>query len=203
MYNYITAVHGNELSPVVALSQIRKSFVIANKMAVIHRKRYINVDMNSIFGLDGDSYEYDVAKNILNNIDGDVIDFHTFSCHSHPFAIITDEKMVDLAMKTGVNYIIHMKHNIKGGHSLIDLTDGVSVEVGSHTDFKSIDNTISVIKNLEEGFSKRKQEVYEVYDIIDRPGVYVNFSEHSDGFIPVLAGEKSYDFYGLKARKIS
>jgi hypothetical protein len=42
--------------------------------------------------------------------------------------------------------------------------------------------------------------VYEVYEEISEEGLYKNFIMHEKGFIPVLAGETSYDFYGLKAR---
>ena len=47
--------------------------------------------------------------------------------------------------------------------------------------------------------------LYEVYDVISKPGEYENFKEHKDGFIPILANESEYErhgIFGLKARKL-
>lgn len=161
------------------------------------------MDMNKAFGLKGTSTEEKLARNLLRKIDKRdcVIDLHTCSAKTEPFAIITDLKMLPLAKTLGLKYVVHMKHNIKNGHALIDYRNGVSVETGMHNTQEAFTNTIKVAKNVLLG-KVYQVTLLEVFGIITKPGKYVNFQTHKDGYIPVLAGEKAYDFVGLKARFI-
>jgi hypothetical protein len=109
--------------------------------------------------------------------------------------------MIPLAAKTGLEYVVIMRHNIKNGHSLINYHDGISIESGRHDTKESYDMTLRIVENIQSA-KARPIKIYEVYEKITKPGEYVNFVEHPDGFIPILAGEKAYDFYGLKAKRV-
>ena len=131
-----------------------------------------------------------------------VLDFHTTSAKTPPFAIITDPKMLNFAKTLGLNHIILMKHNIKAGHALINHYNGVSVEAGTHNSPEAFENVIRIVNSATKG-EKHTAILYEVYGLIETPGKYINFVKHSDNFIPILAGERAYDFYGLKARIVN
>ncbi|MHB8904099.1 MAG: M14 family metallopeptidase [Patescibacteria group bacterium] len=202
---FVTGVHGNEPIPVFALAGNKLSQIIANPKALSLGKRFLDRDLNSSFGVRGNGYEIKRAKEILNLIPKNchIIDFHTFSAVSEPFVVIVDKKMIKLALQTGIKHIVLMEHNIKKGNALINHRDGISVEVGGHEDYKSFLTTMKVINNIKERQMKIKEvNLYSVFGVIKKPGKYINFKKHQDGFIPVLAGEKAYDFYGLKAKKI-
>lgn len=107
--------------------------------------------------------------------------------------------MIPLAQTTGLQHIVYMAHNIKKGHALINYRRGISIETGPHFSLKTVFNIVKILKNLKAQ-KRHRAKIYQVYGIIDYPGNYHNFSPHSYGFIPVLAGEKAYPFYGLKAK---
>lgn len=203
---YITSVHGSEPMPVLALAQMGIPQLVANPRALARGVRYTEQDLNASFGTEGMTYEEVRAREIMTQVNAGsaVVDFHTFSCVSDPFAIIVDLKQLPLAVRTGVKHVVYMKHNIKAGHALINHIPGVSVEVGSHTDPGSFAFTQKTVRSLESGRT-HKVRLYEVYDRILMKGKYKNFHE-KDGFVPVLYGERAYDgsnFYGLKAREIT
>jgi len=203
---YVTGIHGDEIAPIIALASIGERFLIANPLATVKGRRFIEMDMNQAFGVENSDklFEQRLADELLTKIPEEnyVIDFHTFSAVSEPFAVVVDDKMIGLASTLGVDHVVYMKHNIKNGHALINYRDGISIEVGSHQDIRSMQKTIQVVNCLKTG-AKRPVKVYEVYDKITKPGEYTNFQKHKEGFIPVLAGEKAYDFYGLKAKLVS
>ena len=200
---FVAGLHGNERMPIKALKENGIPFILGNLRAAKKRTRFIKSDLNASFGLKGDSYEIKRAKKILEKInDKDlVVDFHTTSAPTPPFAIVVDKKMIPFAARTGLKYAVFMKHNIKKRHALINYRDGISVEAGTHDSKKSYNITLRTVKNILAG-RKQSINIYEVFGKIVKPGRYVNFRKHSEGFIPILAGEKAYDFYGLKARRI-
>lgn len=201
---YVTGIHGNEIAPIIGLASIGEPFLIANQPATVKGQRFIDIDMNQAFGGGNELLEQRLANELLTRIPENrvVIDFHTFSAVSDPFAVVVDENLIDLASTLGVDYVVYMKHNIKDGRALINYREGVSVEVGRHQDIQSVQKTVEVVERLRMGTSN-PVKVYEVYDKITKQGKYTNFQEHEEGFTPVLAGEKAYDFFGLKARLVS
>ena len=196
---FVTALHGDEVTPVLALSSINADQIVANKKALSLHKRFIDMDMNKAFGTNGSSLEEKRADEILNQLQLEqpdyVLDFHTTSA-------ITDPKMLNFAKTLGLNHIILMKHNIKAGHALINHYNGVSVEAGTHNSPEAFENVIRIVNSATKG-EKHTAILYEVYGLIETPGKYINFVKHSDNFIPILAGERAYDFYGLKARIVN
>lgn len=204
-YTFVTGVHGNERIPILALASMGINQTIANPRALAYNKRYIDHDLNMSFGVKGSGYEYKRAAQLSNELPKNdvIIDLHTFSTNSEPFAIVVEEKMIEVACQLGINHVVYMEYNIKQGHALIDHRNGVSVEVGNHSDPKSFDNTIRMVKNLQSKKFRSKVFFYKVIGLIDKPGAYVNFELHEKGYFPVLAGENAYDFYGLKAIRYS
>lgn len=202
---FVTALHGNEPLPVLALASQGVRQVVANPKALATNKRFVEQDMNASFGTGGMRYEERRAREVLRQLRPlmSVIDLHTFSAASPPFAIIVDLKMLPLAKRLQLKHIVYMKHNIKAGHALINHVDGVSVEVGKHNDPISFHLALELVERLGRNDTLAiMSEVYEVYDIITTPGSYTNFSLHQEGFFPVLAGENAYNHYGLKARRM-
>lgn len=207
-YQFVTAVHGNEYLSTLALASVGVEQTVANPQALAKGMRYLEKDLNASFGTRGNSYEEKRARELVKILDSCklVVDFHTFSCESEPFAIIVDLAMIPLASSLGVERVVYMKHNIKAGHSLINYCSGVSVEVGGHSDPISFETTLKIVRKLKkDGINPRKVRVYEVFGRIEEQGEYTNFVE-LNGFFPVLYGERAYDdqgFYGLKAREIT
>lgn len=199
---FVAGIHGNEQMPVKALSENNIQFILGNPSAYDKNTRFIEHDLNKVFGISNDAYESRRALEILKEIDKCdlVVDFHTTSTTTEPFAIVVDEEMISFAETTSLKYVVVMKYNIKKGGALINYRKGISIETGKHNDKNSYKTTLQVVKNIRIG-KKYPIQIYEVYDKIIQPGEYINFQKHKKGFIPVLAGESSYDFYGLKARK--
>ncbi len=204
---YVAGMHGNEYMPILALASVKMPHVVANPKALSLGKRWVDVDLNKSFGIENKTYESKRAAEILKEIpeDAQVFDFHTSNSTDVPFAIIVDLAMVPLAQKTGLEHVVYMKYNIKDGHALINYRDGVSMELGRHNGSESFDNTLKVLTNLKHG-KKNKIKVYEVYGKITDPGNYKNFKLYKDKeeeFYPIFVGETSYDFIGLKTKKIT
>ena len=194
----VAGIHGNEQIPVKYLKSRGIPFILGNPRAIKLNKRFIDNDLNSSFNTVGFGYEYKRAAKLLTKIDSPVLDLHTFSCKSKPFAVITSLDYLDMAKTMGVRHVVYMNMNIKGGHSLIDQVGGVSVEVGHHKAEESVEQLEKTIECFMKGIVT-KVKVYEVYQKIYQKRKYVNFRKYSD-FYPVLAGEKAYKFVGLKAR---
>ena len=205
---FVTAVHGNEIMPSLALASIGEPQIIANPQALARGVRFSEHDLNAAFGSGGDSYEEKRVRELDKVLAKKklVVDFHTFSVESEPFAIVVDLAMIPLASSLGLKHVVYMKHNIKGGHALIDHHQGVSVEVGKHNDPKSFETALEIVKRLRRfGIVPGRSRVYEVYGRIEKKGDYINFQEKG-GVVPVLYGERAYDglgFYGLAAREIT
>lgn len=203
-FQFVTAVHGDELMPVFALGSVGIRQLIANPKALSINKRYVDTDMNSSFGKSGSSYEITRAREVLGLIPSKslVIDLHTFKTKSPPFVIIVDKKMLALARKTGIKRVVFMKHNVKAGGALINHRYGISVEVGQHKDWRSFETTLSVVDSLRQN-QTHDVELYEVYDVIKKAGKYSNFQLYRKKFYPVLSSKNYHGFYGLKARKLN
>ncbi len=202
----VTALHGNEPLPTLALASRGIPQCVGNPRALEQQRRFIDRDLNSAFGDSGSMYEVKRARELLEFIEQQafVLDFHTFSCKSEPFAIVVDPSLIPTARSLGVPYVVYMKHSIKKGHALINFRSGISIEVGSHTDPRAFEQTLKVYQCAVEKKSTRLAEVFEVFDSISEPGEYTNFTEFSNGsesYFPVLAGESAYSFPGLKARR--
>ncbi len=200
---YVAGLHGDEKAPAEALSGAGMDFILGNPEAYGKNVRFTEKDLNASFGLMGVSLEERRARQLLDEIDESVtvVDFHTTSSDTAPFAIVVDQEMIPLAKKTGLGLIVLMSHNIKEGHALINYRKGISVESGRHGTAESRETTLRVVENMKSD-EEFPAKVYEVYDKITVPGEYVNFQMHPEGFIPVLAGEEAYEFFGLKAREV-
>lgn len=200
----VAGLHGNEYFPVLALASAGVPFVIGNPKALARGKRFYQSDLNASFGVRGRYYESQRAQEILRHIPKHtkVVDFHTSVAAQKPFVIIVDPKQLPFALTLGIPRIVYMKHNIKKGHALINYRSGASVEVGRDDERQSFERTLKVVESVTRGKQVQNAKLYEVYGKITKKGKYLNFRMHKDGFIPILAGETSYKFYGLKARRV-
>jgi len=202
---FVAGLHGNEPVPVMALCAKNIPFVLGNPLAAKLGVRYVDHDLNASFGVKNNTYESHQSKNVLKNIPQHsiVIDFHTMPVDSPSFAIVVDEDMIDYAQTLGVRHVVYMKYNPKNGHALINHRKGVSVETGMHGLYASYLKTLEIVKRTTYCRKTRGVQVYEVYGAISKKANYTNFALFSDdeeSFYPVLAGERTYDFLGLKAR---
>jgi len=200
---FVAGMHGNERKPIDALREHNIPFVLGNPKAYEQNCRFIEYDLNAAFGVTPSNYETQRAAEILNEIDEDkfVVDFHTTGADTPPFVIIVDRDMLRLAARTGLTNVVLMEHNIKEGHALINHRRGISIEAGQHDTPASFETTLRVVKNVLKG-EEHPVRLYKVFDKITKPGDYVNFQEHKDGFVPIFVGEPAYDFIGLKAAEI-
>ncbi len=199
----VAGLHGNEQAPVRALTAKGIDFLPGNPKALERKERLIDSDLNASFGIEAEGYEPERAKEILTLISPDdvVVDFHTTSAKGPPFAILTDLAMLQLAERTGVAYAVLMTHNIKNGHALINIRDGISVELFGYDTEDSFNSTLDVLSHLESG-AISQLELFEVFEEITEPGTYENFVPGADGTVPILVGEESYNFIGLRARRL-
>lgn len=200
---FITGLHGDEHSPILALASIGIDQIVANPKAVSKNTRFIKRDMNASFGTKGSSYEEKEARKLLRRLDKNylVVDLHTTQTTNTPFVIIVDKKMLPFARKLGVKRVVCMDYNIKKGHSLIDYRNGVSVETGNHNSKTAFRITTEIVTNLRKN-KNHPVDIYEVYGKIEKPGKYVNFELYGKQFYPVFAGKNAYGIIGLKARKV-
>ena len=200
----VAGIHGFEKAPVRALHDNDIDFIVGNPRALEEHERFIEQDLNSSFGTFNETYESQRAREILQKIPEDnvVIDFHTTTAVSPPFAILVDEKMLPFARRMGVKYAALMTFNMKKGNALINHRDGISIEMTGYDTQESYDKTLEILKYFTSE-EETDMEVFEVYGTITKQGDYENFKEHPDGFYPVLFGAEVYDFLGLKARKLT
>lgn len=203
---FVAGLHGTEQMPVRALTDSGTDFVLGNPKACEQKVRFIERDINAAFGVRAEDYESRRAQEILDEVDEAdlVIDFHSTESEAEPFAIVVDKDMIPLAKTTGVGRIVFMGHNIKEGHSLINYRDGVSIEVGLHESKKSYAETLKIVASIAQG-KEHEVTLYEVFGPITEPGEYINFQDHTDGFVPILANESVYEkegLFGLKAREL-
>jgi hypothetical protein len=200
----VTALHGNELQPFFAAKDLGLNPLLGNPRAAAKNLRFLDKDLNASFGSKGNAYEEIRAREILEQLPVEelVLDFHTFSCESEPFCIIVEMALLDFAKKLGVSKIVLMTHNIKAGGALINHRPGVSIEAGQHQEETSFQLTQEILQNLSSGRNQSSVELFEVCGTISEPGTYQNFVETSQGFFPVLAGEKAYSHPGLMAKSL-
>ena len=201
---FVAGLHGTEQMPVRALTDAGIGFILGNPKACEEKVRFTERDINASFGLDAESYESRRAEEILKEVDEAdlVVDFHSTEAEVEPFVIVVDKDMIPFAKTTGVKRIVFMSHSIKEGHALINYRDGVSVEVGLHEGENSYAETLKIVASIERG-AEHEAALYEVFGPITEPGDYINFQDHADGFIPILANESVYEkegLFGLKAR---
>ncbi len=202
-FTFVAGIHGNELAPYFALKDMDMRVILGNPRAAQFKKRFFEKDLNASFGSFGQSYEEQRARKLLSMIPKgpEIVDFHTFTSPSPTFCVLVDLKKIELTKRTGIKKVVYMNHDIKKGGSLISSCPGISIEVGTHEDEESFHITQNVVKTLYSG-EKNEIELYEVFDVIEEEGEYINFVDHQKGFVPILTGESSYNNYGLKSRRI-
>jgi len=199
----VAGMHGDEPIPVIALASMHIKHIVGNPEALSKNKRFLDSDLNGVFGDPITDKETERAAKLLSLIPDDkpVLDFHSTTSIQEPFVIIIDMKMLPLARKTGLSTIVYLKLNFKAGKTLIDHRDGVVVETGQKLDHNCHNTTLQVLDSIENEKEADNIFLFEVYDKITEPGEYNNFELYDDSFYPVFATKCSYDFIGLKAKR--
>ena len=92
---FTTYTHGDETPPFVIPGDV----LVCNELAKEANTRYIDADLNRVFGLEGEGYEYQRAKEILEVCkDYDlVVDIHTTTALTSTTAIVSKKEDVDYA----------------------------------------------------------------------------------------------------------
>lgn len=62
---FVTALHGNEYMPTLAIASLGCKQIIGNPKALAAGKRFIDADLNGVFGLNGKGYEHRRSKELL------------------------------------------------------------------------------------------------------------------------------------------
>ncbi len=192
---FVAGIHGNEKAPVDALSRLNVPFMMGNPQALSKNVRYIDEDLNRTFGKRGVTYERQRAKELLEGISQDVyvVDLHTASTVSEPFAIITDSKIIPFASVVGIKKVILFPASSRFiSNSLIHKRSGIVVECGNHTDDQGVYKVVhKVFRNCQRG----RRHTIKVYEVVSRsksPSTRIDFRRTTNGLYPVLSGAKSH-----------
>jgi len=192
---FVAGIHGNEQVPVDALSRLGVPFIVGNPEALSKHVRYIDEDLNRVFGISGNTYERKRAEEILESIpiDANVVDFHTASAVSKPFAIITNSYMMTFASIIGIrNVILFTESSQFISNSLIHKRMGIVIECGCHTEKNGVSKVIQkVLRNCKMG----KKHVIKVYEVVCKntnQSVSEDFRKTNDGLYPILSGARNH-----------
>ncbi len=209
----VAGIHGNERFGLRVLEMLKGEDVqkvVANKEALKENRRFIDTDLNRSFPGNplSPSYEerraYELLKEIRCN---KVIDLHSSTSNTPPFAIIVNTKpeTLNLAMSTGVRRICLMTPALANGRSLIDhVRAGISLEMGRHEDPFIIIRAYEFIMNALRGNARTTPEFYEITGVEKDMNTKARNFEFNGKYYPVLVDEASYKgIKCLKARKVS
>ncbi len=158
----VTCLHGDEKEGLTALKILERlegidgkvKVIVANLLAVKHDKRFLESDLNRVFpGSRFGNYEERLAREIVREVRRCplVVDLHSTSTFSPPFAISTKEgqKHLELASLTGVKRLVLMGDEIAKGKALIDhCRTGISIELGKKGSYAARENCRKIISNL-------------------------------------------------------
>lgn len=221
---FIVGQHGNEKLPIRAADTLINQIevIVANPKAVSAGVRYLETDLNRSFPGDNlGKYEERLAAELKNRLEefGEVVDFHTATCGTPLFAIVTKltKNHLDLVRKLGVKKVVYMENSIASGKSLIDhVKVGVSIEAGREKTGSVLRRIEKVMRHYLAGkmLPMQSLEIYSVFEIMKRseennklPIGARNFKKISingQECYPVLARETSYpQVLSLLARRIN
>lgn len=230
----IGAVHGDEKVGAEVIEKLKKLIdgksivgVIANKGALKRGKRFIVQDLNRSFpGDPNGKLEEQIAYRLGKKIKkfDYVLDLHSFSCKSDPFAILTKrtKRHLKLAKASGINKIVFMLPKLASRKALIDhCRCGVSIETGRHNLESTIKRAARYTENILKTFGflegKRKRvsnfgyfEVTDVFFKKEKEKIaanVVNFKLVRKGEMVAIGKRRKfmapYDFYPILAREVA
>ena len=228
----IACMHGNERAGLEIFKLLRKrglkvpvKLIIANQYALKKNKRFLKSDLNRVFpGKKNGNLEEKLAYEITQEIVGMdyVIDLHSCSVESLPFAIVRNKKTLSKAFGTNLKHYVLYPLQKQGGASAIDFANyGIGLELGKHDRKKTIKDgftaVVKLLRSIELNIQKSKPTGASIFKITG--SIYknknfkmnskiVNFSKVKKGepiayekektiraekeFYPILYGENSY-----------
>lgn len=221
----ICCVHGNEIFGLQIFKYFLKNkatfpdvkVILANEKAVKLKKRYIEEDLNRVFGVKTRpaSYESKIATRMLKEIKNAkyIIDIHTTTSDINFIPIITKTnddifRLLKLCRSKNVARMIPPM----GTNSLINqVYCGISLEFNKSyaRSKRGFTKVVDIVKKLTfENFVQREKEFF-VYDIDQKIPLNVSIKKlknlkynKSLNIYPFLVGEKSYkDFNGFSASR--
>ncbi|PIS15961.1 hypothetical protein COT62_00885 [Candidatus Roizmanbacteria bacterium CG09_land_8_20_14_0_10_41_9] len=234
---FIVSVHGDEQAPLKVIKEHfkdRLKYLVAHPEAFKKNVRYLTTDLNRSFPgrVDGSKEERIVVKLMkkLNNYER-VIDLHTATCDTLPFAILTKvtKDHLKLVSLLGLRRVVCMEKNIASGKALIDhIPIAISVECGNERSPATPSNIKKMIDDYlnNKSISLKRIEYYTVFEFLTKktekerlvkkiqPFKLVKKGEivsrnnnelHTAkfNFYPILPREKNYkDILCLMAKKV-
>lgn len=234
----VGSLHGDEPAGRKAIQRILDEepdfrrpvkFIVANEEALGEDIRFIDTDLNRSFPGDPESgsHEERLAAELLEEIDGKVLDIHTTHSYPEPFATLKDrETDIELLKASGVEKAVLFSGS---SGTLTEYVDGIVVEAGHQKSEEAVENAVKVIRNflayydvLERDYRDVEAEVYEHtskvegnwsftaenFQKVEKGEVYAERDGEKlraeEGFYPVLMSTDGYEgMLGFKAKKIS
>jgi hypothetical protein len=241
----VGSIHGDEVCGKKIIDEVRTEFselqrsvkcIVAHTEALEEETSYIDENLNRSFpgAQNDDVLEKRLAAQILDQVKGyRILDLHSTVSQSEPFAIVPrinhSTKLTTAA--TGVSSVVDISDvDISG--SLIQQTDGVSVECGKKGTEMAVQNGINVVRNflavnnlIDKPGTVSNPTVYRLLESVEHPPdsacefLWENFSLVPEGetyayvngeektadmdFYPVLMSEDGYSgMLGFKAMEV-
>lgn len=234
---FIVSLHGDERTPLKIIKKHfkdRLKYIVAHPEAFKKNVRYLVTDLNRSFpGKTNGSKEERIAVKLikkLNNYER-VVDLHTATCDTPPFAILTKvtKNHLRLVSLLGLRQAVYMEKSIASGRALIDhIPIAISVECGNESSSTTSRNIKKILDNYlnKKSIPSKRVEYYTVFKILNKQiekerlvkkiqsfklvkkGEIVSqigkkIRKASIDFYPVLPREKNYkNVLCLMARKI-
>jgi len=228
----IGALHGDERVGVEVIKRLKKIIdgenivgIVANEEGLKRGKRFISQDLNRSFpgnpkGNPEERIAYKLTKKI-KKFDY-VLDLHSFSCKSEPFAVLTKKTKshLNLAESSGIRKIVLMLPKLASGKALIDYCPcGISIETGRYDLESTFKRAMFYTENIlgTLGFLKKRKrktggiDYFKIIDVFFKEGDE-EVVEGITNFKLIYKGETvasgrqrkvvaPYDFYPVLARE--
>jgi len=192
------------------------TYKIGNPRAYKHKVRFIESDLNRSYTGANATYEERLANEIIKFISNKkfdlVLDLHTTTCDQPTIMIVAslNETVRQFSAISFISNTIIMMPDIADLGLIGNCPQAISIEVYED----KIDNKL--LAHICDDIHRyvKKQNIYQIENTLnkceitkDRALSLTNFKKSSYGFVPILVSESSYqktnDFYGFKANKIS
>lgn len=176
---FIVLVHGDEQAPLKVIKEHfkgRLKYLVAHPEAFKKNVRYLTTDLNRSFPgrVDGFKEERIVVKLMKKlNYYERVIDLHTATCDTLPFAILTKvtEDRLELVSLLGLRRVVCMEKNISLGRALIDhIPIAISVECGNERSPATFNNIKKMLDDYlnNKSIPLKKIEYYTVFEFLTK-----------------------------------
>ena len=190
-------VHGNEIAGIEVLDRVKDKVdtLLCNPKAVEKNVRFVEEDLNRLFGVENDSYEGNLAKEIkkkLNQYDI-CIDIHnSTSKETEPF-VICEKNCLEVVKKIPVKKVVLGFSKFEKGTDYYMNRNGkigICIECGNFEDERSVDFAEKCVNSIFEE-ATYEQELFELVESYEKPFETPGFRDFSyvDGVIGYSDGQ--------------